>query len=291
MQQSVRRPVVRHEDVRPAVIVEIAGDDPQTGSRRVIRAQRHGLLCEVAVMVDVELIPLGAVAVRRAAAHHLARLAEGHGRVVVHIVSHVQVEPAVTIYVNKGAPGAPRPGAAQDARLLGDLVEGAVSAVAKQKVSSEPGDEQVIRAVIIEVSHAAAHRVAVDRDASTSGDVGEAAIPEISVQPAPRPLSGLGEVVPGADQEEILPAVAIVIEEAAATTHRLHDRQWDTMAVGVAEVDPALGCYVHEAEWRRSRRRSRRSGWHSRRSANGRLSRAPGQGELYEKRQRQDAER
>ena len=159
--------VVGHEDVGPPVAVVVGGHHPETvGLRRVGEAERLRRLLEGAVPLVLEEEVGGAREPRRAQ-HHLGEtpphqeapggrdLLPGGGDVA----GHVQVQVAVPVRVEEGAPGAPAAG--RHAGLGRHVLERAVSLVPEQEVGAVVGDVEVEPSVVVVVARA--HAVAPGR--------------------------------------------------------------------------------------------------------------------------------
>ena len=203
----------------------------------------------------------------------------------VHVVHHPQIEIAVTIQIGERAARAPTRIA--DVRRGGDVGERAVAAIAVEHVGPVVGDVQVGAAVAVDVASAGAHPVLAMADPGTLGDVGERAVAAVAVEPMLRPLRDrcIGKR-PAVDDEDVDPAVAVVVEEQPARSHRLDEMFVGAGAVGMAKRDAGLVRDIDElrkrivcagARSRRHRRprRVRNEGHDARRAADLNLHRAP----------------
>ena len=127
---------------------------------------------------------------------------------------------AVFVVVDPRAAGVPaRFGAGlEEAGAFGDIGEGSVAIVVIENVLAVVGDEQVVVAIVVVVADAAGLSPAgADFEPGTFGDIGEGAVAIIFEETAMRFLA-LRETfeAPAVDEEEIEPAVVVVIVEGQA---------------------------------------------------------------------------
>ena len=129
----------------------------------------------------------------------------------------------------------------------GDIGEDAVAAVAIQHVRAEVRDVEIDPAVVVVVARAGAHAVVAMSNAGLLGDVVERAVAAISEQAVPclprdRRIGHRSAV----DQEDVDPAVVVVVEEQPARADGLDQVLVGARAVDVAEVDPGVTADVGE---------------------------------------------
>src|SRR5688572_16423553 len=150
LEEQVRRGIVRHEDIQPPVIVEIAEDDAEAVVSRINDARTPGDVREYALAIvaiqGVWLSRKRARAAERVDVHEPAAFALPAHRHVPgdksHVVRDVEVNVPVAIVVAECAAGAP-------ARILRLACGGERAAVdiAPQHVGSERGDIHILEAV------------------------------------------------------------------------------------------------------------------------------------------------
>ena len=171
-------------------------------------------------------------------------------RVGVHVVGDEQIEVAVAVEIGERAARAPQPGAA-DARGAGDVGEDSVAAVVVQHVRAEVRDVEIDPAVVVVVAGAGAHAVLAMLDAGPGRDVLERAVAAVPVQAVPRLLRDrrIGERS-AVDQEDVDPAVVVVVEEQPARAHGLDQVFVGARAVDVAEVHAGLAADIREPHGR-----------------------------------------
>src|SRR5262249_21656802 len=129
--------------------------------------------------------------------------------VVLDVVDHDQVQPAVTVIVEEGCRGGPK--WVVQARLLRHLCESAVAVVEEQPHAGILGNENVREAVVIDVADGHAHAVAGYVQPRAFADVlkpSSRELPEQAVGLAMRPT-----VVKQVDVEQ---TVAIEVEDSSA---------------------------------------------------------------------------
>ena len=292
--EEVRLGVVGDEHVHEAVAVEVGDADAHALARHGAEA---GLLRHVLELPVPEVV---VQAVRDALVG--ARVAEDRAvggradpvdlRVPVGVVRDHEVEQAVVVVVEEG--GAHRE---QVLRLLveagagGHLAERAVAVVVVEHVRAGVGDEQVRPPVVV---------VVADRDAVRDVEVPALELRlgrdllERAVAAVAQQAAVVGGVGPGVlrqlaavRQEDVEPAVPVVVEERHAAAHRLREVLAPSLVVVVRHVGE-LGPAGHVAEAHAGRDRGRGAG---RRSAAPRARRASARGLARGRRDRAPATR
>ena len=254
--EQVGHLIVGDVEVEKAVAVDVGGNDAEPGTRLGQDAERRGDVLEGAgAVVAIEAIGLGAVALGSAvvgpAVGRVAALARGQA--VVDVVDDVEIEIAVAVVVEEA--GTDRPAlSAADARPGGDILEGAIAAVAPQLVGAEVGEEDVDMAVAVDVTGRDAHAVAGGVQAARCRDVGET-----QLALAVRQLVAVETVGPEVvaalrrssdrrtlNQVEIEVAVVVVVEERATRAHHLVKVELAGHAVPMHEVEADRGVGLDE---------------------------------------------
>ncbi len=258
--EQVRVRVVGHEEVRPAVVVVVAPHDAQAPVALVVQiARAHGHVGEGPVTVVVEEHVARAGEAARTAhdgkavveAVLLRSRPRGGLQVEVDIAGHVKIEAAVVVVIGEGR--ARRPAAGGDAGRIGDVGERPVTLVAQQHVAAEEGQVDVGPAVVVVVADRDALSPPAAGDAGGDGHVGERPVAVVPVERAARALAvresrqrrSVGE-------EQVEPAVAVVIEEGDARARGFEDVGARVLAaVGGPESEARGGGTVHEDDRRR----------------------------------------
>ena len=167
------------------------------------------------------------------------------GEVEVHVVGDGEIEFSVAVIIDEGAAGAPFFAGSGDACLLGYLFEGAIALVVEEAVFAVAGDVEVVESVVVIVADADALAPAGGDEAGLGGDVGEGAVVVVVEEVA----GGLVLFVPGVcaweggavDEEDVRPAVAVVVEDGDAGAGGLDDVTFGLdAAVNVANGDASL---------------------------------------------------
>jgi hypothetical protein len=135
--------------------------------------------------------------------------------VVIDVIDHHQVQPAVAVVIDETSRGTPEQRI--QARLLGNVGKRAVAVVQEQPRPAELGDEHVGPPVVVDVADGHAHAVAGDVQAGTRADVGEPAIRCLPEQPVGRTRIGAAVL----NQIDIQAPVVVEIEEGTARTDDL----------------------------------------------------------------------
>src|SRR4029077_968081 len=143
-----------------------------------------------------------------------------------------EVKLAVAIIVQPGAAGSPMGSVRADTGLLCDIGEGAVTVIVVQHVLAPIGDKQVLKAVVVVIAHANAGRPTRAEQTGLGGHIGKSAVTIILVEAVGSSFGGGLESCP-AEEENVEPAVVIVIEQGASAAHCLHD----VFLLGDAAID------------------------------------------------------
>ena len=160
---------------------------------------------------------------------------------------------------SRGGRAARAPPRIGDPRALGDVREASAAEIAVQPVRTERGHVHVDPPVVVDVTEAGSHGVAGEAQAARFRRVEEGPVAAVAEQPAREPRSARGSRQRGAlQQEDVQPAVAVEIQEAASRTHGLDHVPLTGAAVDVVEDEPALRGDVLEYGRGRGRRRRRR---------------------------------
>src|SRR5260370_14273898 len=142
--------------------------------------------------------------------------------VEIEVIGDKQIELAIPVVVDPGAARAPtRPVRAQSG-FPGYVGESAVPIVVVEEVLAPVRDEQILKPIVIVVANTNSGRPTCAEQARFGGYVGEGAVPIILVEPVRRARRSSREARPAKD-ENIHPAIVIVVEECAATPHGFDD--------------------------------------------------------------------
>ena len=230
-EEKTRRRVTGDIDVGPAVVVEVGGDG------------RHGKraagLINPRLDADIAESSVTVVVIQRAAAgrqppgsanhrHSVPKavfVVAGLGRLLqieINVISHEQVQVPVAIVVDPGAAGAPAALLVEEAGPLGDVAEGAVAVVVVEHVLSPIRDEDVVEAVVVVVADSDGRGPSGPPQARFVGHVGERTVAIVFVE-AVGGLLGIC-IEPGTREEQnIQPAVVVVVQKRTAATRRLEN--------------------------------------------------------------------
>ena len=133
----------------------------------------------------------------------------------LHVIADEEVEQAVAIVIEPEGRGAEAEAVAESA-LGGDVDECAFAGVAKEAVLADAGDENVGKAVVVVIADGDAHAVHFNVETGAMGDVGEGAVAIIAIEAECGALAFVPRPVHAIDQQDVLPAVGVVIEERAS---------------------------------------------------------------------------
>jgi hypothetical protein len=144
------------------------------------------------------------------------------GVLVGDVGRHEQIQAAVAIDVQEGGAGVPARSRRRQPAARRDVGEGAVAVVAIEDEASVVGDQQVDVAVVVDVAGADALSPAAGGDPRLGSDVDErAAI--VAIQVAGGGLVGWLATARAVDHEDVLSAIAVVVQDRHTAAGRLED--------------------------------------------------------------------
>src|SRR3984957_3107680 len=115
-------------------------------------------------------------------------------------------------------------------------------------VRANGGDVDIDVAVVVIVADGAPEAVHFNREACLARDIGESSVSIVVIEGR----EGFARLVPGPvhriNQQNILPAVIVVVEKAGAAAHGLGKIFLSERAAVVFEVNTGLGGYVGELD-------------------------------------------
>jgi hypothetical protein len=162
----------------------------------------------------------------------------------VDVVGHEKIQLAVVVIVKPhGACGKSRIG---HSRLGGHVGKLAIAQIAEKMVGADRSDVDIDVAVVVIVANGAAEPVHFHREAGLPRHIGKGSVSIVVIERG----EGFARLVPrpvhGIDQQNVLPAVVVVIEKAHAATHGFRKILFSESAAVVFEMNACLGGHVRE---------------------------------------------
>src|SRR4051794_32217271 len=174
-----------------------------------------------------------------------ARL-RGGGEVEVNVIGDEDIELAIAVVVDEGAAGAPLFAGSGGAGLFGDVAEGAMALVVEEVVFTVGRDVEIFVTVVVVVADAGSLTPGVEADAGFCGDVCKGAV-VVVVEEVAGGFVFDGFECCAVDEEDVLPAVAVVIEDSHTGAGGFDDVALGFVAaVDVADQDSGFGCDIDE---------------------------------------------
>ena len=140
--------------------------------------------------------------------------------------------------------------ASAQAAGAGHIDKCALAGVAKETVLSDACDEHIGESVVVEITDGDAHAVDLDVEPGRARHVRERAIAVVVVEPKRRALLGMARPVHPVDKQDVLPAIAVVVDEGAPRAHRLGEELAAVGAAVVAKLEAGGRRRVDEAKAR-----------------------------------------
>ena len=165
----------------------------------------------------------------------------------LHVVADEEIEKAVAVVVEPKGGGAEAFPLAEPGRI-GDINERSFSCVTEEAVLTNTRDEDIGISVVVVVADSNAHAVELDIKAGSRGYIGEGAV-AIVVKEAKRAAGFLvARPVRTIDEQNVLPAVAIIVEKGASGAESFRQELPAESAAIVLKMDTGLACDVRKAE-------------------------------------------
>ncbi len=143
----------------------------------------------------------------------------------------------------------------KQAGIFGYIGESAVPVVSIQRVLAPVGEEEIVEAVIVIVADGHGRCPAGASEAGFPGHIGESAVSIIPVQPVDGAF-GRAFQAGAAQQEDVEPAVVVIVKQRAAAAHGFEDvRLAIGSPVNERRMQSGLARDIDEA------RMERKSGW------------------------------
>ena len=158
-----------------------------------------------------------------------------------------EVKQAITVVVEPQRGGA-ETGVAREARFGRHVNERTLARVVKETALANRGNENIGEAVVIVIGDGNAHTVDFDVETGGTSDVGEGAIAVVTVQVGSGPGALMAGPVHAVHQQNIEPAIVIVIEKSAAGSKSFGKIPGTERAVVVTEVEAGIRCNVGQLE-------------------------------------------
>src|SRR5580704_14262311 len=156
----------------------------------------------------------------------------------LHVVADEQVKAAVTVRIK------PQRGRAQglpvaEATGVGNVDESSLPAILEKPVLSNTCDQDVGKTVVVVIAHGDAHSIHLYIETDFVGYVGKSTVAVVVVEPKRGRLALVAGPVHAVNKENVLPAVAIVVEEGAARAERFGKKLASVRATVVLKLMPA----------------------------------------------------
>ncbi len=174
------------------------------------------------------------------------------------VIADKEIEEAVAVVIEPEGGGAEAL-LVEEAGFLRDVGEDAFASVVEEAALADAGDENVWEAVVVVVGDGDAHAVEFNVEAGGFGDVGECAVAIVAIELERGTLSLVAGPVHGIDEEDVWPAVGVVIKEGAAGAKSFGEKLAAVGTAVVVEINASLRGDVGKLKsgsvrWRRRRK-------------------------------------
>ena len=165
----------------------------------------------------------------------------------LHVVADEQVQQAIAVVIEPQGGRAEGASAAQSGGL-GNVDERAAAVVLKEAVLPHAGDQDIGEAVVVVIADRHAHAVHLHLQPGVLGHVGERAVAIVAIELQGAALALVARPIHAVHQQDVLPAVAIVIQKRAARPHGFGQILGAEGAAVVPEIDARRGGHVRQVE-------------------------------------------
>src|SRR3984885_681846 len=254
--------IVGDQQVGPSAASVVEHCDPQRLRTAVENAAggRDVLKSSVAAIVKQ---PAGLAAIRLGCAIRLVLAVEAAEHIAprrpLHVVADKQIEQAIAIVVEPQSRGAESLTLAESTGN-GRVQKRSFASVPKQTVLAYTGDEDVGKAVVVVITDSYAHAVEFNVETGARGHVSERAVAVVVIEPESRALRFVvGRIVicgfvagpvHAVDQQNVLPAVTVVVKERAARAQGLGEKFTAVSSAVVLEVNTGRFCHIDKTKSR-----------------------------------------
>ena len=242
--QKILHRVVGDEQIHPAVVVDVRGDDPKALA---------GGACDIGSPLDPSEGSVSIVVVKEIGrafedarntiivhARPAVVAKEVVGFSVIDIAADEQVQAAVIIVVEPDGAGCPTRRFHTGA--FGDIGKGAVTVVAVKNAVTVGGHEEIGPTVVVVVPDHHPHPERAACYTRRFGDIGKGAVAVVAVERIAQRLGRFVEIAGAAvDQVDVHPAVVVVIEKRTARAYRLGQVTLGRHGIFVHPGNPARG--------------------------------------------------
>src|SRR5208282_2292775 len=248
--------IIGHEQVRPAIVIVVEHGYAQGLRAAVENSAGGGDILKGSIAVIVKQ-PAGFSAVGFGRAIRFVPAVETAKHIVLgrplDVVADKQVQQSVAVEIKPQGGRAHSLPATQPARLS-NIDECALAGVLEQPVLAYAGNQDVRIAVVIVISDRNPHAVHLGVEPGVLGHVGECAVTIVAIElertGLRRPfISGpifMFGPIAAVHQKNVLPAIAIVVEEGATGAERLRQQLSAVGAAVVTEANSRRGSYIDQ---------------------------------------------
>src|ERR1019366_8958524 len=167
------------------------------------------------------------------------------------VVADEKIEQSIAVEIKPQSGRAHRLAAAQAARFS-NIDKGSLAGVFEQAILADAGNKDVGITVVVVVSDGNPHAVHLDVEPGAAGHVGKCSVAIVAIEPERAGLRLKAALMSGpigaVHQKNVLPAVAVVVEEGTTGAERFGQQLAAVSAVVVQEANSRLGSYVHQPE-------------------------------------------
>ncbi|HZS72548.1 MAG TPA: hypothetical protein VFA13_11985 [Candidatus Acidoferrum sp.] len=184
-----------------------------------------------------------------------------------HVIAYEEIQQAVAVVVK------PQRGSAEakmmaEAALRGDIDKRALAGVAEEAALADARDENIGEAVVIVIADGDAHPIQLHVEAGRLRDISESAVAIVAIEAQSAALALVAGPVHAVDEQNVLPAVGVVIKKGATGAECLRKKFPAECPAIVAKIDAGARGDINQAESERevrhcreeARRREQREG-------------------------------
>ena len=193
--------------------------------------------------------PAGVAAVRFGRAVRFMRSVKAAKNVVLgrpaHVVADEEIQQAIAIVVKPEGRSAEALTSEETAHAR-RIQKSSFAGISKEPALPDASDENVWKSIVVVVADSDTHAVHLDIETRASRHIRKRAVAVVPVEPESGSPAFVSEPVHAVDEKDVLPAIAIVIEESATGAQGFWKQLTAIAAAVVLELEAGRGGHVRK---------------------------------------------
>src|SRR5216684_2863042 len=163
------------------------------------------------------------------------------------VIAHEQIQQAVTVIIKPQRGSAEALAPEETARTRG-IDESSFAGVAEKPALPHASDENVRKTIVVVIADGYTHSIHLDIEACASRRVRKGPVAVVPIEPQRGSLAPVSGPVHAVHKQDVLPAIAVIIEERATCAQGLREQFAAISAAIVPELDTGRVRNIGQAE-------------------------------------------